>query len=85
MIAQKRVEEKAPCSHRISSATRKYSIVRRFKMYRRYLLPLALLTLLLLSLLTACAGQQQTQDPAGTSTQDPPVPVPHYVQPTPST
>src|SRR6266702_6161068 len=74
MIAQKRVEEKAPCSHRISSATRKYSIVRPFKMHIRYLLPLALPTLALLGLLTSCAGQQQTQVPAGTSTQDPPVP-----------
>jgi uncharacterized membrane protein YgcG len=74
MIGQKRVEEKAPCSHRRYSATWKYSIVRPFKMHIRYLLPLALLTLLLLGLLTACAGQQQTQDPAGTSTQDPPVP-----------
>ena len=87
MIAQKRAGEKAPgeqvhktsgskapCSHRISSATRKYSIVRPSKMHIRYLLPLALLTLLLLGLLTACAGQQQTQDPAGTSAQDPLIP-----------
>ena len=74
MIAHKRVDEKAPCSHRISSATRKYSTVRPSKMYRRYLLPLALLILALLGLLTACAGQQQTQDPAGISTQDPPIP-----------
>src|SRR5215472_13911802 len=34
----------------------------------------ALLTLLLLSLLAACGGQQNTQNPAGTSTQDPPIP-----------
>ncbi len=87
MIAQKRVDENARgeqvdkttgsktlCSHRISTATRKYSIVRPSKMYIRYLLPLALLTLALLGLLTACAGQQHTQDPAGTSTQDPPIP-----------
>jgi uncharacterized membrane protein YgcG len=74
MIAQKRVEKKAPCSHRISPAIRKYSIVRPFKMHIRYLLPLALLILVLLGLLTACAGQQQTQDQAGTSTQDPPIP-----------
>lgn len=38
----------------------------------RYILPLALLTLVLLGLLAACAQQQQ--DPAGTSTQDPPIP-----------
>jgi uncharacterized protein len=38
------------------------------------ILHLALLALLLLGLLTACAGPQRTQDPAGTSTQDPPVP-----------
>jgi uncharacterized protein len=36
----------------------------------RYILPLALLTLVLLGLLAACAQQ----DPAGTSTQDPPIP-----------
>ena len=34
----------------------------------------ALLTLLLLGLLAACGGQQNTQNPAGTSTQDPPIP-----------
>lgn len=41
---------------------------------KRALLPLALLSLLFLGLLTACAGQQPTQNPAGTATQDPPVP-----------
>src|SRR5579859_1137407 len=40
----------------------------------RYILPLALLTLVLLGLLEACAGPQQAQNPAGTSTQDPPIP-----------
>jgi uncharacterized membrane protein YgcG len=40
----------------------------------KLLLPLALLALLLLGLLSACAGQQQAQNPAGTSTQDPPIP-----------
>lgn len=34
----------------------------------------ALLILLLLGLLAACGGQQNTQNPAGTSTQDPPMP-----------
>jgi len=38
------------------------------------LLPIVLLTLFFLGLLTACAGQSQAQNPAGTSTQDPPVP-----------
>jgi len=38
------------------------------------LLALACLTLLLIGLLAACAGQQQAQNPAGTSTQDPPIP-----------
>jgi uncharacterized membrane protein YgcG len=41
---------------------------------KRALLPLALLSLLLLGLLTVGAGQQATQNPAGTATQDPPVP-----------
>jgi len=40
----------------------------------RYILPLVLLVLVLTGLLTACAGQQNTADPAGTATQDPPVP-----------
>jgi uncharacterized membrane protein YgcG len=35
---------------------------------------LAFLILVLLGLLTACAGSQQTQPPGGTSTQDPPIP-----------
>jgi uncharacterized protein len=34
----------------------------------------ALLPLVLLGLLASCAGQQNTLDPAGTTTQDPPVP-----------
>ncbi len=40
----------------------------------RYILPLALLLLVLSGLLAACAGQQTTQNPAGTSTQDPAIP-----------
>ena len=46
----------------------------------RSLLPFVLLILLFLGLLTACAGQQQAQNPAGTSTQDPP--IPHITQDT---
>jgi len=42
--------------------------------WKRALLPVALLSLLLLGLLTACAGPQSTQNPAGTATQDPPAP-----------
>lgn len=38
------------------------------------LLPLALLILLLPGLMTACAGQQQTQNSAGAASQDPPIP-----------
>ena len=42
----------------------------------RYILTSALLLLVpvLPGLLTACGGQQQAQNPAGTSTQDPPIP-----------
>jgi uncharacterized protein len=40
----------------------------------RYILPLALLLLVVTGLLAACAGQQTTQNPAGTSTQDPAIP-----------
>lgn len=50
-------------------------MIRPSKMHvTRYILPLVLLTLVLLGLLAACAPQQHTQDPAGTSTQDPPIP-----------
>jgi uncharacterized membrane protein YgcG len=50
-------------------------MVRPSKMHvTRYILPLALLSLLLLGLFAACAGQTHTPDPAGTSTQDPPIP-----------
>ncbi len=38
----------------------------------RYILPILLLILVLLGLLAACSAQQQ--DPAGTATQDPPMP-----------
>ena len=40
----------------------------------RYILSFALLTFVFLGLFAACAGPQQTQDPAGTSAQDPPMP-----------
>jgi uncharacterized protein len=40
----------------------------------RYILSLVLLVLILPGLLAACAGPQRTSDPAGTATQDPPVP-----------
>ena len=42
----------------------------------RYILTsvLVLLVLVLPGLLSACGGQQQAQNPAGTSTQDPPIP-----------
>ena len=40
----------------------------------RSLLSFAVLTLVFLGLFTACAGQQQTQNPAGTSAQDPTMP-----------
>ncbi len=42
----------------------------------RYILTSALLLLVLVlpGLLAACAGQQKTQNPAGTSSQDPPIP-----------
>jgi uncharacterized protein len=51
-------------------------MVRLSKIYiTKYILPLALLALVLFGLLAACAGQQNTQNPAGTSTQDPPIPL----------
>ena len=40
----------------------------------RYILPLALLLLVLSGLLAGCTGQQTTQNPAGTPTQDPAIP-----------
>ena len=40
----------------------------------RNIIRFMLLALVLLGLLAACAGQQSTQNPAGTATQDPPVP-----------
>src|SRR5689334_17673862 len=41
---------------------------------KRRILPIALLILVLLAILAACAAPQHALDPAGTSTQDPPIP-----------
>jgi uncharacterized membrane protein YgcG len=41
---------------------------------RRYVFGLGLVTLVLVALLTACAGLQNTQEQPGTANQDPPVP-----------
>jgi uncharacterized membrane protein YgcG len=41
---------------------------------RRHTIAVALIALVLIALLTACTGIQNTQDPAGTSKQDPPIP-----------
>ncbi len=50
-------------------------MVRRSKMHgTRYILSFALLTLVFLGLFAACAGLQPTQNPAGTSAQDPLMP-----------
>lgn len=62
-------------NHDVYPARRRYSKFYLSLMHKaKFLLPLTLLTLLLLGLLSACAGQQQAQNPAGTSTQDPPIP-----------
>jgi uncharacterized membrane protein YgcG len=88
MIAQRRVDEKARGEQvckateiRVRSrdggfaARRRYSRVPFSNMHvTTSILLFALLALVFLGLLTACAGQQQTPDPAGTSTQDPPIP-----------
>ncbi len=41
---------------------------------RRYTFAVALVALVLVALLAACTGMQNTQEPAGTANQDPPVP-----------
>ena len=41
---------------------------------RRYALAVALVALVLVALLAACTGMQNTQEPAGTAKQDPPIP-----------
>ncbi len=81
MISQKWVDEKA-CREQIiikrhlrrevDQEVRKGRMIRRHVI--RYILPLALLLLVLSGLLAACAGQQTTQNPAGTPTQDPAIP-----------
>jgi uncharacterized protein len=81
MISQKRVDEKEcgeqviikrPFRRELNDEVRNGRILQIHAI--RYILPLALLLLVLLGLLAACAGQQTTQNPAGTSTQDPPIP-----------
>src|SRR5947209_3983775 len=66
MISQKWVDEKVRGEQRM--------LKRSFMQVTRHLLPFAFLILVLPGLLTACAAPQYTQDPAGTSTQDPPIP-----------
>jgi uncharacterized membrane protein YgcG len=94
MILQKRVDEKTRGDYRRKAARRsilgwagdhaaagRYFTIRLSEMhFARSLLPFVLLLLLFLGLLTACAGQQQAPNPAGTSTQDPP--IPHITQDT---
>jgi uncharacterized membrane protein YgcG len=88
MILQKRVDEKARGEYRRNAARSsirgwagdhaaegRYFAIRLSEMHcARSLIPFVLLILLFLGLLTACAGQQQALNPAGTSTQDPPIP-----------
>jgi uncharacterized membrane protein YgcG len=76
MIFEMEIKEKAYEEQvRKVVGRRRYSKSYLSRMHRAtFLLPLALLTLLLLGLLTACGGQQLAQNPAGTSTQDPPIP-----------
>jgi uncharacterized membrane protein YgcG len=94
MLLQKRVDEKARGASRRNTARSsirdragdhaaagRYFTIRHSEMhFARFLLPFVLLLLLFLGLLTACAGQQQAPHPAGTSTQDPP--IPHITQDT---
>jgi uncharacterized membrane protein YgcG len=76
MISEMEVKEKAHEEQVLKAARRRrYSRLHPSIMHRaNFLLPLALLALLLPGLLTACAGLHQPQNPAGTSTQDPPIP-----------
>src|SRR6266487_768797 len=83
MISQKRIDEKVSGEHVIIERPLRREPdeeVRRGRIFKilaiRYILLLVLLLLVLVlpGLLTACAGQQQAQNPAGTSTQDPPIP-----------
>jgi uncharacterized membrane protein YgcG len=66
MISQKWADEKVRGEQRM--------LKRSFMQVTRHLLPFAFLILVLPGLLAACAAPQYTQDPAGTSTQDPPIP-----------
>jgi hypothetical protein len=81
MISQKWIDEntrgeqvitKRPLRREVGEEVRKGRMIRRHVI--RYILPLALLLLVLSGLLAACAGQQTTQNPAGTPTQDPAIP-----------
>jgi len=81
MISQKWIDENARGEQEITKRPLRREVgeeVRKGRMIRRhvigYILPLALLLLVLSGLLAACAGQQTTQNPAGTPTQDPAIP-----------
>jgi uncharacterized protein len=83
MISRKRKDEKVCGEHVIIKRPLRREPdeeVRNGRMFKihaiRYTLPLVLLLLVLVlpGLLAACAGQQPAQNPAGTSTQDPPIP-----------
>jgi uncharacterized protein len=81
MISQKWVDEKAcreqviikrPLRREGGEEVRNGRMIRRHVI--RYIFPLVLLLLVLSGLLAACAGQQTTQNLAGTPTQDPAIP-----------
>ncbi len=88
MIRQKKIENKASGEHAYigaasrpnksdnrASLTKGYSTVKPSLLPAlRSLLPFALLILLFVSLFSACGGPQQSANPVGTSTQDPPIP-----------
>lgn len=81
MISRNRVDEKARGEQIIIKRTVMRELneeVRKRRIHPirviRYILPLALLLLVLSGLLAACAGLQTTQNPAGTPTQDPAIP-----------
>ncbi len=83
MRSQKWKDEKArrkQATFAISSHREQNEEVRRSKAFNihtgRYIITSALLLLVLVvpGLLAACAGQQKTQNPSGTSSQDPPIP-----------
>src|SRR5437773_4893830 len=83
MISQKRIDKKVrgeqviikwPLRSEPDEVVRRGSIFNILAIRYILLLVLLLLVLVLPGLLTACAGQQQAQNPAGTFTQDPPIP-----------